>query len=508
MGRTTKDKRDIYYRLAKEQGLRARSAFKLLQVNDAVQLFETAESTPDQHREGVTRLMEEDREIVDLSDATSRTRSRLEAEDREIVDVSDATRSFATATRGLISSFSSASGILSQHGGPKNTTTATRPRPSSTTLNNSSSSSKKNTTTVVVDLCAAPGSWTQVLGKHFDHVVAVDLQPMNLEQIAPRQNVSYVYGDITAPETHLEILRKCYTSRQSRSKPKGVENSFATGCADGGCADHVEGSSSTSSSSSSTSSSSPIFLPSTKVSSNVDPLLADLVVMDGAPDVSLIHDFDEYIQHLLIGSSLKVCRRILRPGGNFIAKLFRGPQTEKEVLSVMRKMFGNVYVCKPRASRVSSPECFVVGKGFFGTGPGGSSWTSILSSNLDAGTNGDSRSSAVDSEDESSEQESSEVLIFEGDLDQNGRSTGGGDNETSQDVPARPARPQEGPSHSTASLCHFLQCGARDAPDSDRTYALEEGHVFIDPVQRPLKAFYEEALARKRDPKAVKQGGG
>lgn len=33
MGKSTKDKRDIYYRLAKEQGLRARSAFKLLQIH-------------------------------------------------------------------------------------------------------------------------------------------------------------------------------------------------------------------------------------------------------------------------------------------------------------------------------------------------------------------------------------------------------------------------------------------------------------------------------------------
>lgn len=32
MGKFSKDKRDIYYRKAKEMGLRARSAFKLMQV--------------------------------------------------------------------------------------------------------------------------------------------------------------------------------------------------------------------------------------------------------------------------------------------------------------------------------------------------------------------------------------------------------------------------------------------------------------------------------------------
>ena len=35
MGKASKDKRDIYYRKAKEEGWRARSAFKLLQVDDA-----------------------------------------------------------------------------------------------------------------------------------------------------------------------------------------------------------------------------------------------------------------------------------------------------------------------------------------------------------------------------------------------------------------------------------------------------------------------------------------
>ena len=39
MGRFSKDKRDIYYRKAKEVGFRARSAFKLLQLNEEFSLF-------------------------------------------------------------------------------------------------------------------------------------------------------------------------------------------------------------------------------------------------------------------------------------------------------------------------------------------------------------------------------------------------------------------------------------------------------------------------------------
>ena len=40
MGRTSKDKRDMYYRRAKEEGWRARSAFKLLQINESFNIFE------------------------------------------------------------------------------------------------------------------------------------------------------------------------------------------------------------------------------------------------------------------------------------------------------------------------------------------------------------------------------------------------------------------------------------------------------------------------------------
>lgn len=40
MGKVSKDKRDIYYRKAKEQGWRARSAFKLLQIDQKFNIFD------------------------------------------------------------------------------------------------------------------------------------------------------------------------------------------------------------------------------------------------------------------------------------------------------------------------------------------------------------------------------------------------------------------------------------------------------------------------------------
>ena len=40
MGKTSKDKRDIYYRKAKEYGFRARSAFKLMQIDEEYNLFD------------------------------------------------------------------------------------------------------------------------------------------------------------------------------------------------------------------------------------------------------------------------------------------------------------------------------------------------------------------------------------------------------------------------------------------------------------------------------------
>ena len=40
MTKGSKDKRDIYYRKAKEEGWRARSAYKLLQIDDELHILD------------------------------------------------------------------------------------------------------------------------------------------------------------------------------------------------------------------------------------------------------------------------------------------------------------------------------------------------------------------------------------------------------------------------------------------------------------------------------------
>ena len=40
MGKSSRDKRDIYYRLAKEEGWRARSAFKLIHIDEEFGILE------------------------------------------------------------------------------------------------------------------------------------------------------------------------------------------------------------------------------------------------------------------------------------------------------------------------------------------------------------------------------------------------------------------------------------------------------------------------------------
>jgi 23S rRNA (uridine2552-2'-O)-methyltransferase len=59
---------------------------------------------------------------------------------------------------------------------------------------------------------------------------------------------------------------------------------------------------------------------------------------------------------------------VLRPGGAFVAKVFRGG-TENELLTLLKRNFATVIHMKPPSSRQESVEMYVVAKGFKGRSP-------------------------------------------------------------------------------------------------------------------------------------------
>ena len=85
---------------------------------------------------------------------------------------------------------------------------------------------------------------------------------------------------------------------------------------------------------------------------------ADLVVCDGAPDVTGLHDIDEYIQAQLLLAALNITTHVLKPGGTFVAKIFRGKDVTL-LYSQLKLFFPRVTCAKPRSSRNSSIEAFV-----------------------------------------------------------------------------------------------------------------------------------------------------
>jgi tRNA (cytidine32/guanosine34-2'-O)-methyltransferase len=73
--------------------------------------------------------------------------------------------------------------------------------------------------------------------------------------------------------------------------------------------------------------------------------LADLVICDGAPDVTGFHDIDQYIQSQLLVAALNICLKTLKESGDFIAKVFKGSDTEF-LYSQFKHFFREVHFVK------------------------------------------------------------------------------------------------------------------------------------------------------------------
>lgn len=151
----------------------------------------------------------------------------------------------------------------------------------------------------VVDLCAAPGSWSQYAVERLGAgcVVSVDVQ-----DIIPIGGVTFIKDDITS-ETCVERVLDALGRRG-----------------------------------------------------------ADLVICDGAPDVTGMRDLDEYLQTELLVSALSMSLRVGQSGSGFIGKCFRG-ECISYVVAHFQRFYDSVLLLKPKASRAASIECFIYAAG-------------------------------------------------------------------------------------------------------------------------------------------------
>ena len=91
----------------------------------------------------------------------------------------------------------------------------------------------------------------------------------------------------------------------------------------------------------------------------------DLILSDMAANTTGHKSTDHLRTVALVELALDFAIAHLAPGGAFISKVFQGGAT-RDVLERLKSHFSEVKHIKPPASRVGSPEIFVVAKGFKG----------------------------------------------------------------------------------------------------------------------------------------------
>ncbi|MGI9268951.1 MAG: 23S rRNA (uridine(2552)-2'-O)-methyltransferase RlmE [Porticoccus sp.] len=95
----------------------------------------------------------------------------------------------------------------------------------------------------------------------------------------------------------------------------------------------------------------------------LDNNLVDLVISDMAPNMSGIRGVDQTKAMYLIELALDMACEVLKPGGNFVVKVFHGEGFDQYMLE-LKKRFKRVTSRKPDASRSRSREVYVVAKNF------------------------------------------------------------------------------------------------------------------------------------------------
>jgi 23S rRNA (uridine2552-2'-O)-methyltransferase len=92
---------------------------------------------------------------------------------------------------------------------------------------------------------------------------------------------------------------------------------------------------------------------------------ADVVLTDMAPNTTGHRSTDHLRIMALAEAAYEFAAQILKPGGAFVAKVFKGG-TENELLQRLKKDFTTVRHIKPPSSRKESAESYVAATGFRG----------------------------------------------------------------------------------------------------------------------------------------------
>lgn len=231
----------------------------------------------------------------------------------------------------------------------------------------------------------------------------------------------------------------------------------------------------------------------------------DLVLSDGAPDVTGLHDLDTYIQSQLLFAALNLALCVLKPGGKFVAKIFRGRNVDV-LYAQLKIFFEKVVVAKPRSSRASSIEAFIVCINF--RPPPG--FHASLEEPLGVGERLDKMLV---------ERERQLPIVAETRMQDPAKGTwdyvpsdefavrglnsdGVTEREVYDDVDNAPE--QQGSGH-IRWIAPFVACGDLSAFDSDASYQLPEDYVSLDPVQPPIAPPYKRALEMRAAQSALYQ---
>lgn len=98
----------------------------------------------------------------------------------------------------------------------------------------------------------------------------------------------------------------------------------------------------------------------------IDDKPVDLVISDMAPNMSGVKSADQPRAMYLCELALDLAGRVLRPGGDFLIKIFQGEGFD-EYHKAVREQFDRVLMRKPQSSRDRSREQYLLARGYRGT---------------------------------------------------------------------------------------------------------------------------------------------